>query len=1296
MTKQERDGTLPDSRQNAETAASQASPRPVQPASSSSCSPSSSLSCSPSSASSGSVSSDATRASALKDQGADASGDRPAKRARVSSRCVDSIESPSLEEEEREKASGEANGDSAIDTETRSWEEEEAKGVAERQKRLYSSFLPPGLLNDFVSAALALDASGESPAEPGCTYTPDSGLPGGSPVSRHLGERQDTQTPCEALLSFDRESLLTFSSLFHLLISGRGIGEGELQAAAQADRREAEEAAQQTELEGEKVCTRGCWSRALGARVQPGDTKTTRNSNASEEVVEGTSRGDRTGKKALEMSSSPLVFLRGRRSREVLVRRLLRQLRGDDGEGRNSGAAGSGGRACLSSAVHPPQAALFEAWMKALKIFLSFLTSSALVGSHAKVLALVAVFDLLLLLLSPEEDLSSSASFSSASSAGSSTGKVVDGAGKAVDAASKGRKREGSARPVLDFNGFADLLVEFARTVPLGEIGSVISFLEENKGSLIAAFQRKGRDCLSGSKQLDTAQAKRALQAAGAKVIGMVKSIEEPLMHANEKQYIFALRRLLMETLSMTHAGLSNRTMQRAEATPVVLDSPEAWNALAHFGVDVESPSASTHAVRSRSKKSSGKASQQAGSGAKEAAPRSAKSVEDERKSEKGGGDSLSSFGACSYTVYAAYGKALVFLQAPDRVLEQPAEVVTDVLSSLDTVLSYFEKHPTVSTSAAAETRSPALSLDRTLDQDEAEVKHACDNLLLLSSSGNPHYLSAGAFRERIDTLFFRRELLTSACVAFHFLGQAVGLGGQEKRGKTDEQSSQGRAGKKETSVRPAGAGETGATAQRMQQKIRETYSALSEKTKATLASLETRVWSLAAAMFNSSSPSTRLSPFSELSTIPSSSQLSLRGSESFSASCRQTARRNVDRGRPRASEVEEERSGIEKLLQTEQLWLWWKNRNCFDSVLKPSGSDSLSFSAADVPAPALLPFAVQAALASSNPAKILEKQARAETRKKSKTEKPPEQPAQSEPAKNAQKLASSQSAFAGEGKSKDVELALQESKERGDEKGDKSEKNESKAEAMERGCGEEAQAGEKEEAEPDKLLSGARELARQAEMGENSWWPELHSGSKPRKDSVVMRRLLQWLHAWEAAEGSSVASSSSVSCGLSAEQEGGEPRACRVGLAIPGPLRLLRQSEAWFSSDSRNLPGDYDDLLFMDKLRVKLNDLVQKMDDDDNPENDVDEEERSKHNPVFSLRLRKLFALFYGDAYVAMPYKEELFPSGFSQTKCEDLRQAIAEYDTKGLAARLGLKAVEKRSLPQATNEQGAEQKES
>ncbi|KFH12260.1 hypothetical protein TGMAS_356820 [Toxoplasma gondii MAS] len=103
-----------------------------------------------------------------------------------------------------------------------------------------------------------------------------------------------------------------------------------------------------------------------------------------------------------------------------------------------------------------------------------------------------------------------------------------------------------------------------------------------------------------------------------------------------------------------------------------------------------------------------------------------------------------------------------------------------------------------------------------------------------------------------------------------------------------------------------------------------------------------------------------------------------------------------------------------------------------------------------------------------------------------------------------------------------------------------------------------------------------------------------------------------------------------------------------------------------------------------MDKLRVKLNDLVQKMDDDDNPENDVDEEERSKHNAVFSLRLRKLFALFYGDAYVAMPYKE---------TKCEDLRQAIAEYDTKGLAARLGLKAVEKRSVSQATNEQGAEQ---
>ncbi|KFG62526.1 hypothetical protein TGRUB_288040 [Toxoplasma gondii RUB] len=1286
MTEQQRDRTLLDSRLDAETAASsQASARPVQHTSSSSCSPSS-LSCSASSVSPGSVSSDAPGNSALKDEGADASGVRPAKRVRVSSRCVDSVESPSLEEEEREKASGEASGDSTTDTETRIRKEEEAKSVAERQKRLYSSFLPPGLLNDFVSAALALDASGDSPAEPGCTYTPDSGPPGGSPVSRHLGAPRDPQTPCEALLSFDRESLLTFASLFHLLVSGRGTDEGELQEAAQADKREAEEAAQQTELEGD-VSTRGCWGREVGARVQPEVTKKTRKSSASEEVVEGTSSGDRTRKKALEMSSSPLVFLRGRRSREVLVRRLLRQLRGDDGEGQNSGAASSGGRASLSSAVHPPQAVLFEAWMKALKIFLSFVTSSALVGSHAKALALVAVFDILLLLLSPEEDLSpSSASFSSASSAGASTGKVVDGAGKAADAASKGRRREGASRPVLDFNNFADLLVEFARTVPLREIGSVISFLEKNKESLIAAFQRKGRDCLSGSKQLDTAQAKRALQAAGAKVIGMVKSIEEPLMHANEKQYIFALRRLLMETLSMTHAGLSNRTMQRAEATPVVLDSLEAWNALSHFGVGVESPSASTHADRSRSKKSSGKSTQQAGSGGKEAAPRSAKSLENERKSEKGGGDSLSSFGACSYAVYAAYGKALAFLQAPDRVLEQPAEVVTDVLSSLDTVLSYFEKHPAVSTRAAAETRSPAVSLDRTLDQDEAEVKRACDNLLLLSSSGNPHYLSAGAFRERIDNSFFRRELLTSACVAFHFLGQAVGLGGQEKRGKTEEQSSQGKAAKKETPVRPAGGGETGATAQRMQQKIRETYSALNEKTKATLASLETRVWSLAAALFNSSSPSAHVSPFSELSTTLSSSQLSLRGSESLSAPCRQTARRNVDRARSLASDVEEERSGIEKLLQTEQLWLWWKNRNCFDSVLKPSGSDSLSFSAADVPAPALLPFAVQAALSSSNLAKTLEKQAHEETRKKSETEKSPEQPAQPEPAKNAQKLASSQSASSQsasgeEAKAKEVQLALQESKERSDEK---SEKSESKADTMDRGGAEEAQTGEKEEAEPDKLLSRALALAKQAEMGENSWWPELHRGSKPRKDSVVMRRLVQWLHAWEAAEGSSAASSPSVSSGLSSEQEGGEPLAGRVGLAIPGPLRLLRQGEAWFTSDSRNLPSDYDDLLFMDKLRVKLNDLVQKMDDDDNPENDVDEEERSKHNAVFSLRLRKLFALFYGDAYVAMPYKE---------TKCEDLRQAIAEYDTKGLAARLGLKAVEKRSVSQATNEQGAEQ---
>lgn len=63
--------------------------------------------------------------------------------------------------------------------------------------------------------------------------------------------------------------------------------------------------------------------------------------------------------------------------------------------------------------------------------------------------------------------------------------------------------------------------------------------------------------------------------------------------------------------------------------------------------------------------------------------------------------------------------------------------------------------------------------------------------------------------------------------------------------------------------------------------------------------------------------------------------------------------------------------------------------------------------------------------------------------------------------------------------------------------------------------------------------------------------------------------------------------------------------------------------------------------LLFIEKLRQKLSDYVQKLDDDDNPDNGVEEEEKSKNNPLFCFRLQRLFGIFYGDAYCAMAYKD-------------------------------------------------------
>ncbi|CBZ50994.1 conserved hypothetical protein [Neospora caninum Liverpool] len=1239
--------------------------------------------------------------------GADAECAPPAKRARVShegSACLSKNgEPPSGEEaktgkrgESVEAAEGvrpEPGGTEARDgvaplpdeaAAARQREEERLRRIhlEEKQKQLYTSFLPPGMLNGFVSAALSLDASGTLSAAAGaapsadaslvgCTYTPDSGVAEGSPVSRQpdgelaspscLKASRDPQSPCDALLASDRESLLTFASLFHLLVSGRGIDARELQGAADADKREAEAAAlgdggdAETAMNGVQMST----GLRLNGDFVSAQRSESKSSNAwKEKVLEDDSFGERARETAVQMASSPLVFLRGRHSRELLVRRLLRQLRGEDAEGRkdgSAGASGAGSKTPPSSGVHPPPTVLFEAWMKALKIFLSFLTSSALVGSNAKALALVAVFELLLLLLSPEEGLPSSPSSSGACASRASpvaaANKASEGEGQPADGGPKGVGREGASRPVLDFNNFADLLVEFVRAVPLRQIGAVISFLERNKSSLIAAFRRKGRECLAsgGSRQPDTAQAKRALQAAGAKVIGMVKSIEEPLMHANEKQYIFA-------------------TMQRAEATPVVLDSPEAWSALSQFEAGEESPAfAASSSDRSRSKKTSGKVSppQVAASG-REAAAQSAKGHESEPKTEeKKGNDSLASgVGACSYTIYAAYGKALAFLQAPDLVLEQPADTVADVLSSLDTLLSYFQKHPAVaSVNLATESRVPGVSTPSVAEGDpgESESRRAGDNLLLLSSSGNPHYLSAGAFRERVDTPFFRRELLASACVAFHFLGQA-GPGLLEKRDKGDgdpsaaPQGAKAPAGAKKETGRPAG-GETGVTAQRMQQKIRESYSALSDKTKKTLGALETRVWSLAAEAFKS--PAHAVLPSGSSSRLPSLSCASLAtspppgGASQASklgapapAAC--AARRQASGGSfRRVSDSERKTNAVEKLLQTEQLWLCWKERNCFDSVLKPVGSDTLAFSAADVPPPALLPFAVQTALSTLNPQKG------------------------SEPKKGS---APQTSPLTRDGKGTEKNPREKTDKTQAkDNKGDAKNGKDSETRATtgpREEAAEEPKAEEKEDTDiPGKLLNEAQKLAKQAEMAKGSWWPEAPGGAnKPRRDSAIMRRLVQWLHAWEAAESGSSDSSVPLSSAepLSPSEETGDvAHAWRRGLAVPGPLNLLRQGEDWFTSDSRDSPANYDDLLFMDKLRVKLKDLVKKMDDDDNPDNDVEEEERSKHNPVFSLRLQRLFALFYGDAYVAMSYKD---------TKCEDLRQAIAEYDTTGLTARLGI----------------------
>lgn len=196
---------------------------------------------------------------------------------------------------------------------------------------------------------------------------------------------------------------------------------------------------------------------------------------------------------------------------------------------------------------------------------------------------------------------------------------------------------------------------------------------------------------------------------------------------------------------------------------------------------------------------------------------------------------------ACVFPVFRVTdGPVQPFLQSPDLVLEQRSEAVGETLQALDTLLSYFQDHHTAG--GCDTTRLSADGDSTAVEPSVASLEaKAAETLLLLSSCGGiPDYLSAGAFRERIDTTFFRREIITRAAVAFQFLGRAISACPEKKDPQAGDALTGGGSplgqGSAPASTKKDGLagtrGETGLAAQRLYTRIRENFKALDDKVR--------------------------------------------------------------------------------------------------------------------------------------------------------------------------------------------------------------------------------------------------------------------------------------------------------------------------------------------------------------------------------------------------------------------------------------------------------------------------------
>ncbi|SCL99834.1 conserved Plasmodium protein, unknown function [Plasmodium chabaudi chabaudi] len=107
--------------------------------------------------------------------------------------------------------------------------------------------------------------------------------------------------------------------------------------------------------------------------------------------------------------------------------------------------------------------------------------------------------------------------------------------------------------------------------------------------------------------------------------------------------------------------------------------------------------------------------------------------------------------------------------------------------------------------------------------------------------------------------------------------------------------------------------------------------------------------------------------------------------------------------------------------------------------------------------------------------------------------------------------------------------------------------------------------------------------------------------------------------------------------------------------------IYLRREGEFWEIDDDETITNskkqDNEHKLLIEKLIDKLEDYKKKMDIDNDPINEIEEDEKSKNNPVFKFRLAKLFILKYIDLYTIVKNKE------FS-TNCDFLYNLMLQMD--------------------------------